>query len=75
MPDGSFESFSFVNSPVMAPELAAKFPEIQVYLGQGIDNPSSTVRFDLTPQGFHAMILKTGESIFIDPFNSWNIKI
>ncbi len=69
MPDGSFESFSFVNSPVMAPELAAKFPEIQVYLGQGIDNPSSTVRFDLTPQGFHAMILKTGESIFIDPFN------
>ena len=37
MPDGTMELFSFVNSPVMAPELVAKYPEIQVFLGQGID--------------------------------------
>ena len=69
LPDGTFEKFSFVNSPVMAPELAERFPEIQVFLGQGIDSPSSIVRFDLTPQGFHGMILGSGETIFIDPFN------
>ena len=69
MPDGSFESFSFVNAPIMAPDLSARFPEIQVYLGQGIDSPSSIVRFDLTPQGFHAMILTAGETIYVDPFN------
>jgi len=69
LPDGTFEKFSFVNSPVMAPELAERFPKIQVFLGQGIDSPSSIVRFDLTPQGFHGMILGSGETIFIDPFN------
>ena len=69
MPDGTFESFSFVNSPVMAPGLAARFPEIQVFLGQGIDTPSSTVRFDLTPKGFHAMVLVSNQTIYIDPFN------
>jgi hypothetical protein len=73
MPDGGFEQFSFVNSPVMAPSLAARYPEIQVYLGQGIDRPASTVRFDLTPQGFHAMILGEGETVFIDPFTKGDL--
>ena len=69
LPDGTYEKFSFVNSPVMSPGLAARYPEIQVFLGQGIDSPSSTVRFDLTPQGFHAMILASGATYYIDPFN------
>ena len=72
-PDGSFESFSFVNSPVMAPELAGRFPEIQVFVGQGIEHPSHIVRFDLTPQGFHAMILNSGSTIYIDPFTSGDL--
>ena len=73
MPDGTMELFSFVNSPVMAPELVAKYPEIQVFLGQGIENPSSTVRFDLTPQGFHAMILSTEATVYIDPYTSGDL--
>ena len=73
MPDGTMELFSFVNSPVMAPELASKYPEIQVYLGQGIDNPSSVVRFDLTPQGFHAMILRSESTVYIDPFTAGDL--
>ena len=73
LPDGSSESFSFVNSPVMAPELADKYPEIRVFLGQGVENPTHTVRFDLTPQGFHAMILHSGSTIYIDPFTSGDL--
>ena len=69
MPEGHTESFAVVNSPIMAPELAARFPEIQVYAGQGVESPGATVRFDLTPQGFHAMVMKEGETVFIDPYH------
>lgn len=69
MADGSFEEFSIVNSPVMAPELATRFPEIQVYLGQGVTSPQSVVRFDLTPRGFHAMVLGEGVTVYIDPYS------
>ena len=46
MPDGEMERFSVLNSPVMAPALAARYPEIQVFAGQGwiLQKP----RFDLT---------------------------
>lgn len=67
MPNGRVERFRVVNSPIMAPELAARFPNIQVYAGQGLDTPEATVRFDLTPQGFHAMVMGVGETVFIDP--------
>ena len=73
MPDGTMELFSFVNSPVMAPELAEKYPEIQVFVGQGISDPSAVVRFDLTPQGFHAMILRSESTVYIDPFTSGDL--
>ena len=68
MPDGTMEEFTVVNSPIMAPALARKFPEIQVFAGQGVTHPEFTGRFDLTPQGFHAMILAEGETVYIDPY-------
>ncbi len=69
MPDGSMEEFKVVNSPIMAPALARKFPEIQVFAGQGVTHPDYSVRCDLTPQGFHAMILAEGETVYIDPYH------
>ena len=69
MPEGHLERFSVVNSPIMAPELAKRFPAIQVYAAQGIDSPEKTVRFDVTPQGFHGMILGNGETVYIDPYH------
>lgn len=68
MPDGTFLRFKFVDSPIMEDGLAVQFPEIKTYMGQGIDDPYSSVRFDITPLGFHAMIFSERGTVFIDPY-------
>lgn len=56
-PDGTFQRFAFVESPILSPRIAAQVPEIRTFLGQGIDDPAATLRFDITPLGFHAQVL------------------
>lgn len=68
LPDGSLSEFRIEASPILAPELQARFPEIRTFRGQGTTDRTASVRFDLTPQGFHAMILSAAGTVFIDPW-------
>ena len=68
MPDGTNQRFIISKSEVMASALAAKFPQIQTFSGVGVDEHDSKLFMDMTPQGFHAMILSSEGTIFIDPY-------
>ncbi len=75
MPDGSLQKFTIKYAPVMHPNLAERYPMIRSFSGQGIDDPSAYLRFDVTPKGFHAMILSSRTSdVFIDPLVIENTK-
>ena len=68
MPDGTMESFKLVESPVYDLALIEKFPGIKTFLAYNPNHPNWYSRFDLTPHGFHAMIMGTENgSVFIDP--------
>jgi hypothetical protein len=68
MPDGSLQKFRVVESPVMAPELSAQFPNIKTFNIMGLDSVGISGKLDWTEMGFHAMIRKVSGDIFIDPY-------
>lgn len=67
-PDGGQGSFIIREVSVMHPDLQARYPMIRTYTGTSLNDPATTVKLDLTPRGFHAMVLSpAGEDWFIDP--------
>ena len=69
-PDGQFYEYQVFLNTTMHPRLQATFPEIRSYDAIATNQSGNTVKLDITPQGFHAMILSPTEStIFIDPYS------
>lgn len=67
MPDGGSAEFLVRETQLMHPDLAARYPQIRTWVGQGLSDPTATARFDFGPRGFHGMILSAGETVYIDP--------
>jgi len=68
--EGKLERYTIKEASNMHPDLQARFPEIRSYVGQGIDNPTSVLRFSISPDGLNAMILSSdGANTFIEPIN------
>lgn len=68
--NGQMERFSVYENSNMDPGLAARFPEIKSYIGIGIDNPTSTAYFSMSPLGFKSMVLQADQpAVFIEPFS------
>ena len=72
-PDGTLVRFRLEESPIMAPHIAAQFPNWKTYQGYGIDEPQTTARFDWTDDGFHGYVLATEGSFTIDPYQTGDV--
>jgi hypothetical protein len=73
LPYGGFGEFAIVESPILDPALGSRYPDIRTYAGIGLDDPSATVRLDLTPAGFHALVLSAEGTWLIDPVQMGDI--
>lgn len=69
-PDGTFENFKIVEAPVMAPGLAARYPQIRAFRAIGLDSKRSNGRIDYGPDGFHAYLRTAKGEIYIDPYGT-----
>ncbi|MCC6252029.1 MAG: proprotein convertase P-domain-containing protein [Bacteroidia bacterium] len=69
--NGGFEQFRVMESPIMHPDLAAKYPMIKTYCAQGIDDPTATMRFSITQFGLHTMTISGKTSTYYtDPYTT-----
>ncbi|MBK8485342.1 MAG: T9SS type A sorting domain-containing protein [Saprospiraceae bacterium] len=72
MPDGTQRTFYLSESPVMEPELAAKYPEIKTYKGtDGINY----MRMSISPYSFQVFILTQEGDIVIEAIHKSNLNL
>ncbi|MEE9440184.1 MAG: zinc-dependent metalloprotease family protein [Saprospiraceae bacterium] len=72
LPNGKIETFEVFYSSVMAPGLAARYPNIKSYKGVSVNDRSMNVRFDYGTYGFHAAIHSPKGIYYIDPYTKTN---
>jgi subtilisin-like proprotein convertase family protein len=58
---GQMLPFEVWETPVLAPELAARYPGIRSYSGRSLRNPEERIRFSLSHRGLQSMLVQAGE--------------
>ena len=58
----------------MAPELAAKYPEIRTFRLVSPDDPAVGGRADWTPHGFHAVVRTPAGRFYVDPYRPGDVE-
>ncbi|MEQ8706075.1 MAG: M12 family metallo-peptidase [Phaeodactylibacter sp.] len=67
MPDGTLKAFNVVETPVMAPGLAQRYPAIKTFRGWNPENPHESIRLGFGPnKGFYATIFSDNGRVYID---------
>ncbi|WP_429178858.1 reprolysin-like metallopeptidase [Aeromonas salmonicida] len=67
LPNGGEVTFTLQAYDLLPADLAVKYPDILTFKGHNPAAPVETGRFDLGPQGFHAMFSHQGKMVFVDP--------
>ena len=65
---GQMRTFRMFEASAMEKGLAERYPEIQSYVGQGIENPSEAVYISSTIFGLHVMMFSENGTMYIDPY-------
>jgi subtilisin-like proprotein convertase family protein len=75
LPDisGQLISFKVVESSIMHPDLQSRYSSIRTYKGVGIEDTTATLRFSVSPLGFHALSLSGLRSaLYIEPYSKYD---
>lgn len=67
--NGKIQKFQVFNAPVLASKLQDKYPSIQSYVAQGLDDPTAVARISVSNIGVHVMISSGNFStLYIEPY-------
>lgn len=71
--EGNIQQFRITATSVMAPALSAKYPGIKTYTGQGVEDKTAKLYFDVNPNGFHGMVTSASKpTYYINPVDKDN---
>ncbi|HEX8269898.1 MAG TPA: zinc-dependent metalloprotease family protein [Flavobacterium sp.] len=66
--DGQFQNFRIYEASVMHPDLAARYSDIKSYVGQGVEDPTTSIYLSTTIFGLHTMTLSSKGASYIDTY-------
>ena len=72
MPDGTTRDFKVWYTPMMEPELAARYPDIRTFTGEAVNDPRVTAKFDFNLFGFNSVVFDGEQVAFTDPYDNLN---
>jgi hypothetical protein len=75
LPSGGERAFKVVESPIMAADFAALYPNIKTYGLVALDNPTVTGRMTVSPYGLNAIVLSESGTMGIRPRDLLNPKV